>query len=384
MKQATDGGIRHQRVFHNKVLWNGETHFQVLYQDITERKRIESGLRLSEDFNRSLFVNSPNPILVLNADTSIQYVNPALERLTGYASAELIGQTTPFPWWIEETREVCRRNLLKSVHRGSRKYEQLFRGKNGKDFWVETIFKTVEMNGSFNYHLENWVDLTERKRLEENMKYYISQITMAQEEERKRISREIHDETVQSLSALALDIDSMQRKARGLPDEFIERIKALRTKTNTILGELRRFSHELRPGVIDHLGLVPALEILVEEQNNQMGIRTNLVVTGPEQRLASEIELGLFRITQEALRNIRKHSKATEAEVKLKFTKKRIKLNVTDNGHGFTLPETLGDLVADNKLGLIGMQERTHLLNGSFRVKSHVGGGTSIKFEVET
>jgi PAS domain S-box-containing protein len=311
-------------------------------------------------------------------------VNPALERLTGYASAELIGQPTPFPWWIEETREVCRRNLLKSVHRGSRKYEQLFRRKNGKHFWVEIIFKTVEMNGAFNYHLENWVDLTERKRLRENMGFYISEITKAQEEERKRVAREIHDGTVQSLSALALDIDSMQRKARELPDEFIGRIKALRTKTNTILEELRHFSHELRPGIIDQVGLVAGLEILVEELNNQIGTRVNLVVTGPEQRLASEMELGLFRITQEALRNIRKHSKATEAEVKLKYARKRIKLNVTDNGHGFAVPETLGDLVTDNKLGLIGMQERVRLLNGLFRVKSHVGGGTRIEFEVET
>jgi signal transduction histidine kinase len=107
-------------------------------------------------------------------------------------------------------------------------------------------------------------------------------------------------------------------------------------------------------------------------------------VTGHEHRLASETELGLFRITQEALRNVRKHSNATEAVIKLKFTQKRSKLNITDNGHGFAVPETLGNLVADNKLGLIGMQERARLLNGSFLVTSHVGGGTSIEFEVET
>jgi len=380
----TDGEIRHQLVFHNNVIWNGETHFQVLYQDVTERKRIESVLQRSEQFNASLFINSPNPILVINDDASIRYINPALEKITGFKSAGVISMLPPYPWWIKENHGISRKKMINAIRRGKSKYEQLLRTKDGKEFWVEANFETVETAGDSRYHIANWVDLTERKRFEENMKYYVSQITMAQEEERKRISREIHDETIQSLSALALDIDSVQRKSRELPDEFIERIKELRTKTNTILEGLRRFSHELRPGVIDHLGLVPALEILAEELNNQMGIRAHLEVTGHEHRLASETELGLFRIAQEALRNVRKHSNATEAVIKLKFTRKRSKLNITDNGHGFAVPEILGDLVADNKLGLIGMQERARLLNGSFRVKSHVGGGTIIEFEVET
>jgi len=156
--------------------------------DITERKRVEIALRQSEEFNSSLLTNSPCPILVLNADASIRYANPALEKLTGFSSAELIGCNPPYPWWIEETHNELSRRLVQAMRRGTRKYEVLYRKRNGERFWVEQIFKTVKTNGEFKYHLVNWVDLTERKRLEANMEFYLSQITRAQEEERKRIA----------------------------------------------------------------------------------------------------------------------------------------------------------------------------------------------------
>ncbi|GAI57216.1 unnamed protein product, partial [marine sediment metagenome] len=134
-------------------------------------------LRQSEEFNSSLLTNCPYPVIVLNPDASIRYVNPALGKLTGFPSAELVGSKPPYPWWIEGTREECSRNLMKAMRRGTRKYEQLFKRKNGTSFWVEIDFKTVKVDREFKYYLANWVDLTERKRLRENMEFYISEIT---------------------------------------------------------------------------------------------------------------------------------------------------------------------------------------------------------------
>ena len=351
--------------------------------DITEQKQVETALRQSEEFNSSLLTNSPSPILVLNADASIRYVNPALEKLTGFSSAELVGRKPPFPWWIEETRKESSRELEKAMHRGARKYDQLFRRKNGEHLWVGIAFKTIKVAGECKYHLANWGDLTEQKRLRGNMEFYISQITRAQEEERKRIAREVHDELIQSLASLALEIDAITQKKERLPEDVVQRIKGVRAKTNIVLDSLRRFSHDLRPGVIDQVGLVPGLEILAEELNKVGGINASLQITGPETRLRPETELALFRITQEALRNARRHSGATDVMIKLRFTHNKVRLSISDNGRGFKLPRMLGDFATGNKLGIIGMQERARLVNGKFLVKSHIGKGTTVIVVVE-
>ena len=363
---------------HGKIL-----NFLSTQHDITERKRIESALRESEEFNVGLLTNSPNPILVFDPSASIRYVNPALEKLTGFSSAELVGRKPPFPWWIEETRKESSRELEKAMHRGARKYDQLFRRKNGEHFWVGIAFKTIKVAGECKYHLANWVDLTEQKRLRGNMEFYISQITRAQEEERKRIARELHDESIQSLASLALEIDAITQKKERLPEDVVRRLKGVRAETNIVLDSLRRFSHDLRPGVIDQAGLVPGLEILVEELNEAGGINASLQITGPETRLRPETELALFRITQEALRNARKHSGATDVMIKLRFTHNKARLSIFDNGRGFKLPRMLGDFATGNKLGIIGMQERARLVNGKFLVKSHIGKGTTVIVVVE-
>ena len=377
-----DGEARHLQVFRKAVVWGGEIQFQALYQDITEHKRVEMALRQSEEFNSSLLTNSPSPILVLNADASIRYVNPALKKLTGFSSAELIGSKSPYPWWIEETHKELSRRLAQAMHLGTRKDEFLYKKKNGERFWVGKIFKTVKVNGELKYYLVNWVDLTEQKRLKGNMDFYLAEVTRAQEEERRRIAREIHDESIQSLAALALGIDAIAAGKERLPEDVIRRLKGLRTEANSISDGLRRFSHELRPGVIDQVGLVPALEILTEELNQMKKVKAVLEVAGSERRLPPETELALFRIAQEALRNVKKHSRATRAAMKLKFTGGRIKLTVSDNGRGFEPPDTLSDFATESKLGLIGIQERTRLLGGKFLVKSRVGRGTTVVVEV--
>jgi len=214
------------------------------------------------------------------------------------------------------------------------------------------------------------------------MEFYISEITRAQEEERKRIAREIHDDSVQSLATLALELDAVTKQKERLPEDVLQKLKGLRTETNNVLDGLRRFSHRLRPGLIDQVGLIPALEVLAEELNKEEGINTRLEIMGSERRLALETELVLFRIAQEALRNVRRYSGATKAKIKVRFTRKKVRLTVYDNGKGFEMPEMLGDFAAKGKLGLIGMQERARLLDSKFLVRSRVGRGTTVMVEV--
>ncbi|MDD4876377.1 MAG: PAS domain S-box protein [Dehalococcoidales bacterium] len=377
-----DGKIRHLAVFRKEVIWNGKKEYQALYQDITEHKEADIALKESEEFNSSLLINSLNPILVINNDYSIKYVNPALEKLTGYSQKELIGVMPPYPWWIKDNYERTLRRLKALVRRKPRKYEELFQNSSGELFWVEVSQGLVSVDGEIKYQLISWTDLTEQRRLRKNMQFYISAITRAQEEERKRIAREIHDDSIQALAALILEIDSMVQQQDGIPKSTIRKLRRLRSETNNVVEGLRKFSHRLRPDIIDQIGLIPALEVLGEEFESEHGINMSLEIRGFEKRLKTEVELILFRIVQEALRNVRKHSEATKAIVRIQYGNDKIRLTIADNGIGFILPEVLGDFAADGKLGLIGIRERANLLDSKLLVKSRFGKGTAVMIEV--
>ena len=144
----------------------------VSFHDITERRRAEDALRANVEFSSSLMENSPNPILVVSPDTSIQYMNPELERVTGYSSSEVVGRKPPYPWWPKESAETIAERLKKNMLGGVRRYEERFRRKNGEDCWVEINATSIMSNGAVKYYLSSWVDITERRQLEDELKRY--------------------------------------------------------------------------------------------------------------------------------------------------------------------------------------------------------------------
>lgn len=218
-------------------------------------------------------------------------------------------------------------------------------------------------------------------KMQENLRFYLQQVTKAQEEERKRISHELHDETIQALVVLSRRLDNLASDKKGLPEEHRHNLEEIWQQTNDVIREIRRLSQDLRPAALDRLGLVPALEWLASEATEYSGIRTDVSVLGNIKRLPGEVELVLFRITQEALRNVWRHSSASTAKIKAEFEEDKIRITVSDNGKGFRIPERMVDYARDGKLGLAGMQERAQLIGGTLKVSSREGKGTDVVIE---
>jgi len=210
----------------------------------------------------------------------------------------------------------------------------------------------------------------------------LQEITRAQEEERKRIARELHDETAQVLGSVSRQLDNFIRKKHGLASNEVFFLKDLQAQLNRGVEGLHCFVQNLRPSLLDDLGLIPALRSLAKGLQESDGIGTDLKVLGGERRFSPEVESLLFRIVQEALNNVRRHAQASEAQVVIEFAEERTKVTISDNGLGFELPGRVDDLPRSGKLGLAGMQERARLLGGTIEVQSTLGEGTTLILEV--
>ena len=216
------------------------------------------------------------------------------------------------------------------------------------------------------------------------LRFYVQQAVRSQEEERKRIARELHDDTAQVLASLSRQLDNLIQRKHRLPASDIATLKDLQEQINSGLQGVYRLSQDLRPSLLDDLGLIPALRSLTKNLQEHDGIVTDLKILGSERRFLPEVEIGVFRIVQEALNNIRRHAHASEAQVVIEFAEGSTKVTISDSGQGFQLSGRVADLPRSGKLGLAGMQERAQLLGGTLEVQSIPGKGTTLTVEIPT
>ena len=206
-----------------------------------------------------------------------------------------------------------------------------------------------------------------------SLQVYLKLLTRAQEEERARLARELHDGTVQSLIALAQRLQMVQRELGRDPEQAARRLSALRKMVNEAIEDVRRFTRALRPLYLEELGLIPALEMLARES------QAHFRVEGRPVRLPKEVELAFFRIAQEALSNVQRHAQAQHVALRLIFEEDRVRLIVQDDGRGFQPPEDPGLLVQEGHLGLMNMQERAQIVGGRLTIRSRPGQGTRVE-----
>jgi signal transduction histidine kinase len=223
-------------------------------------------------------------------------------------------------------------------------------------------------------------DVTRERRLAENLRLYARQITHAHEEERKRIARELHDDSIQALSILSRRVDELI-SAQSRRSKIIKPLEEVRAEIDNVLARIRLFAQDLRPPTLDYLGLIPAVRELLTQVGQQTGIQADLSIEGEGRHFMPEDELLIYRIIQEALRNVWRHASAKQVHVAIRFNARSATVDVTDDGKGFVIGEDLR-FVQAGKIGLAGMQERADLLGGTLSIQSKPGQGTTVNLVV--
>lgn len=221
--------------------------------------------------------------------------------------------------------------------------------------------------------------LVDQKRIAyQTAKLYANHALRAQEQERQQISRDLHDGTIQSLVVVCQQIDSIRYFSTALPSSLNEELLAIRHSVAQIVDGLRDFTKALRPPILDDLGLEASIRQLLTNLTERTGINAELEVVGEERQLPAEKETGMFRIAQEALRNVERHAKATKVTATITLTNTEAVLDILDNGVGFVVPRSRNDFASAGKLGLLTMVERAELLGGRLKIESRPVRGTRV------
>jgi PAS domain S-box-containing protein len=346
-------------------------------------QRSAQKLQASEHRYRELFEKAHDAIWVHDMDDTILMANSACEKLTGYPRQELLGMKVDrffTPESLAISTEVKRKLLANEFF--PQPYEQQLVRKDGVSCILRVVSSLVIIGGDVQGCQHIAQDVTEERKTQENLHFLLQQITRAQEEERKRIARELHDDTIQALVVHSQQIYDLADNIKELPGPTVSRLNELRQQAIQIMAGLRRLTQDLRPSALDRLGLLPTLKRLAADVEKYSGIETDVKVLGEERRLPAEVELVLFRIVQEGLRNVWKHAQATKASVTIEFGEGKTRVTVSDNGKGFDTRQRMGDLPRYGTLGLAGMRERARLMGGNLTILSELDKGTTLAKEL--
>jgi len=310
-----------------------------------EERLVAQRLAVSERNYRGLFENASDAIWVHDLSGSIIAANEAAEKLTGYSVEELTKMNVR-AFLSDEGLNVAAQIRRKLLEKESveQPYEQRLIRKDGTEALLKLTTGLITADGKPMAFQHIARDVTEERRMQDNLRYYLQEITRAQEEERKRIGRELHDDTTQSLYALSREVDNFLRSNENLPADSAVFLKGMGERIKEVLQGLRRFGRDLRPPMLDDLGLLATLRWLVGEFKEQCGVEAGIMVSGIERRFSAEVELTILRIVQEALRNVEKHAQASKVEVMVEFGERKTKVSICDNGKGFDLGGSLAEL----------------------------------------
>lgn len=351
--------------------------------DISEQKTAEAALKKSEEMLRGIFDFAPDTLIVVDEDGRIVRCNAQIVRMFGFAQEEVIGKSIEIlvPERYRGNHIRHRLNYGSSPRLRPMGNGESFLGlrRDGSEFPVEIMLSPIGDRGQ-NLVIAIIRDITKRRENEDALRDYgdrmeiMSRTLIAvQETERRNIALELHDEIGQILTGLKLTLEMSSR----LPEkEMRETIAGAQTLVNELMTRTRELSLDLRPATLDHLGLMSALLRHFRHYTSQTNIEVDFKQLGLEgRRFSPELETAAFRIVQEALTNVARHSGSSDAVVHITARKKKLTITISDHGRGFDAKDAFTRPISS---GLAGMRERVQLTGGAFRISSRRGQGTKL------
>lgn len=335
-----------------------------------EAERRELARQASEERYRGLFDNAAEAILLLDPRGAVEEANAAAGELIGLPSASLRGRRID---------ELLGAELMAAFveRRSSQVVGPLMTPSRDGPLWIEPAWTPFEESTTGTPRVQAILrDVTLQQERQQGLESYARRTVATREEERRRIARDLHDGPLQSIILLWRKLDSLDRPATPEARETVAEARALAER---IADELRRFSRDMRPSVLDDLGLTAALKSEATALEQRSGISVRFLASGSARRLPPDLELSLLRITQEALRNVERHAAATRVLIRLSFRDSRVRLTISDDGRGFGRLPPASELLANGKLGLVGMQERARLAGASLSIEGGPRGGTTVE-----
>jgi two-component system, chemotaxis family, CheB/CheR fusion protein len=353
--------------------------------DLIKRPLLEEA-RASRDYASVLLESSGQAVIAVGLDERIVLINTGVEKMFGYRRDEIVGQ--PLRLLLPESaRQHPSQHLREFLDASANQPEGLGLSldacrKDGSLFPVEVNLSMIQRTER-RLAVAFVADITERRRLEKMSEIYRAQIgalaaqlITAQEEERRRVSRELHDGLCQRLASLALDVDGLATQIT--PAAARTRLRALQTRVIQASEEARHIAYELHPSMLDDLGLVISLKALCDEFSKTETIAVRFTASKLPDSVPQEVASGLYRIAQESLQNVAKHSRAKHVAVELTVPERSIRLSIKDDGVGFDPVTVKGK----GGLGMVGMGERARMMRGRLSMESRPGHGAEIAVRV--
>ena len=353
-----------------------EAHDQAL-KEIAERKRVEEALRASEERYRSVFASATDGLLLIGDDDRIAQANPAACTMHGWEPGELDGVEI-FQLITPPSRHLYQAFKNRPDAAGIFRAAAIHQRTDGTLIDVEVRGSRFRM-GKTRRMLAILTDVTERNRAVQRLGLLSRKALMAQEEERARVSRDLHDELGQLLTASRFELGWLQKHAAEMPDEVSNALARAIEAVEKSADELRRICRGLRPPLLDDLGLEPAVRLLAQEFEERTGLQvdmeTQLDETSP---VTMEVALCTYRVLQESLNNISRHAAARDVDVSLVGGSDELLLSVYDDGKGFDVEALEGD----GGVGIVGMRERATLVGGMIEIRSAPSQGTRVVLRI--
>jgi PAS domain S-box-containing protein len=353
--------------------------------DITGRKLAEEAIRESEKRYRRIVETTNEGVWLLNASLYNSYVNRQMAEMLGYEPNEMIGRSV-FDFYFSEDVELKKQVLERRQQGWREQIEERLRRKDGSELWARiSAVPLFKENGEFDGSLAMVEDITERlrgererKQAEEALSKVSQKLIQAQEDERSRLARELHDDINQRLSLLAVTLDGLKKELPAAADQLRQHLSAASAQVADIGKDIQALSHRLHSPKLELLGLAAAASSFCKEFSRRQNVEIDFQSENVVRNLPDNISLTLYRILQEALQNAVKHSGSRHFRVSLVGGTNEIELTVQDSGFGFEPDEA----VKGSGLGLASMKERMKLVDGELSIDSQLQHGTTIRARV--